>query len=257
MNTIFYITTLGRTKQPTLEALPPLIRSDVRLVVQAHEKDLVRTDIKKIVLPKHIKTLNTTREFLFKNTDKEKMFLLDDDMVFYKRKSPEDWHLVKSSPTDIVNMFHMLENWLDEYSHVSVSAREGNNRVEGPFKLCGRALRCLGYRTKDVAQLDDIGRMLCMSDFDITLRLLRLGLANKISYNYAQNHSSSNAPGGCSLYRTKEKLAQAAIQLQKFHEPFVKLVEKETKGAWGGGTRTDVQIQWKKAYMSGLPDMLK
>jgi len=35
--------------------------------------------------------------------------------------------------------------------------------------------------------------------------------------------------------------------LAELHPGLVKVVTKETKGAWGGGTRTDVVVQWKKA----------
>jgi hypothetical protein len=38
--------------------------------------------------------------------------------------------------------------------------------------------------------------------------------------------------------------------LQLLHPAFVKVVEKATKTSWGGETRTDVQVSWKKAYAS-------
>jgi hypothetical protein len=66
--------------------------------------------------------------------------------------------------------------------------------------------------------------------------------------NWCNNQAEgSSADGGCSTYRTPELQAQAARLLAELHAPYVKVVEKETKTAWGGGTRTDVMIQWKRA----------
>ena len=259
MKTTYYVTTLARPNaQPTLAALPPDVLRRTRLVVQAHEAHSynVASD-RLIVLPPDIKRLSPTREWLATHTDTELMFLLDDDLSFFVRKSDTDWHLRRAEAADLTTMFGMLEDWLGTYAHVAVSPREGNNRVEANVAYCTRAMRLVGYRTEHYARLEPLSRLHAMSDFDATLQLLRRGYANKISYQYAQNHGSSNAPGGCSVYRTKDLLAEAAKQLTKLHAPFVKLVEKETKGAWGGGKRLDVQVQWKKAYLSGLPEILK
>lgn len=255
----YYLTTLGRANsQPTLNALPPDIRRRTALVVQAHEQHLYdAASTRLVVLPGHIRTLSPTREWLAEHTDTEKLFLLDDDLTFYMRKSRDDWHLVKQGPQDLSRMFGMLEEWLDTYAHVAVSPREGNNRVEARVAYCTRAMRCVGYQTQHYAALEPLGRLKAMSDFDATLQLLRRGYANAVSYDYAQNHGSSNAPGGCSTYRTTEVLAESARKLAALHAPFVKLVEKETKGSWGGGTRLDVQVQWKKAYESSLTEELK
>lgn len=249
--------TLGRDKQPTLEAMPRSVLKDVRLVVQPHEKDKHNYDVKKIILPKEIDRIHTTREWLFKHTDTDKMFLLDDDLSFFARKSDSDWHLVKLNEHGMETMLSRMTHRLEYYNHVSISCREGNNRVEKAFKLCGRAIRAVGYRTEVVSKLENIARLRFMSDFDVTLRLLRLGHANYISYMYAQNHGGSNAPGGCSLTRTSEELARSAEGLYSFHKEYVKLVEKETKGSWGGGKRLDVTVQWKKAYLSNIYDILK
>jgi hypothetical protein len=45
-------------------------------------------------------------------------------------------------------------------------------------------------------------------------------------------------------------MESSAKGLAELHPGFVKVVRKETKGAWGGGERVDVQIQWKKAWES-------
>jgi hypothetical protein len=89
-----------------------------------------------------------------------------------------------------------------------------------------------------------------MEDFDVTLQLLRKGHRNAVLNQWAQDQGTSNAPGGCSTYRTPEVQAAGAYGLQKLHPDFVTVVDKETKQAWGGGVRKDVRIAWKKALES-------
>ena len=111
--------------------------------------------------------------------------------------------------------------------------------------------RCLAYDS-DIFMREGIKftHAKYMSDFDVTLQLLRKGFPNLVLAHWCQNQGSSNAPGGCSATRTIESLREAAESLARRHTPFVKLVTKQTKTAWGGGERTDVQVAWKKAFKS-------
>jgi hypothetical protein len=98
-------------------------------------------------------------------------------------------------------------------------------------------------------------RLKVMEDFDFTLTLLENGGRNAVTLDYVWNQTGSNQPGGCSDYRTAEVQAKAAKELAKLHPGVVKVVEKEVIGktSWGGmKTRTDVRIQWRKAY-TGKP----
>jgi hypothetical protein len=90
--------------------------------------------------------------------------------------------------------------------------------------------------------------MKVMEDFDVALSLLTKGYENAIINTVAHNQKGSGAVGGCSVWRTPQVQAQAALKLAELYPGIVKVVEKTTKTAWGGGTRTDVTIQWKAAY---------
>jgi hypothetical protein len=96
-----------------------------------------------------------------------------------------------------------------------------------------------------------------MSDFDATLQLLCKGYANYISYEWAHNQNGSNTDGGCSVYRSKSMLAEGAKKLAALYPKYVQVVERETKGSWGGGERVDVKVFWKKAWLDGLPEILR
>ena len=154
---------------------------------------------------------------------------------------------------DFVALFKDMEDYLLSGGvHCGISAREGNNRIEKDYLMNKRMMRCVAYDTKAVRDLGvRFDRLPCKTDFDVTLQLLRMGKSNRVSYYYAQGQvGGSNSSGGCSVYRNDDVLTKSAIELELLHPEFVTVVEKETKGAWGGGVRTDVRIQWMKAFAS-------
>ena len=86
------------------------------------------------------------------------------------------------------------------------------------------------------------------------LQSLTRGFSNVVLNDYCQNQGGSNTSGGCSTYRTPEVHADACYHLEELFPKFVTVVDKTTKAAWGGGTRKDVRVQWKKALEHGLAE---
>lgn len=254
-----YILTAGRPHtQPTWEQLPESVRKNTKFVIQLDERVFYQTTISHhpqniLILPKGIDRISPTRQFLLDNCKADKLVMLDDDLTFSYRKDKNAVRLFPQTFETIKEMFNGIETWLDSYAHLAVSTREGNNRVADQYKEIGRALR---FHAMNVPIVRETGarfdRIEFKQDFDFTLQMLEAGHKNLILYNYAHNQPGSNKPGGCSKYRTHEILEKCAHELHALHPDFVKVVEKETKGAWGGGVRTDVRIAWKKAYENSL-----
>jgi len=239
------ITTFGRPyNQVTLKSIP-----NATLVIQQrethqyshyHQQEL-------IALPKEIEQLSDTRQWILENFSGH-VCLLDDDLTFATRRTDNPTLFYPSSKESISQMLRVIDASLDKYAHVGIAAREGANRNTEKHRFNTRVMRLLAY---DMDVLRKLGvrfnRLTCMSDFDMTLQLLRAGYPNILLNRWCQNQYGSNATGGCSAYRTPKVLAESAEGLKRLHPDFVTVVEKTTKGAWGGGTRKDVRIQWKKA----------
>lgn len=182
--------------------------------------------------------------------------MLDDDIKFIRRADPSTTKLVQIEHGDMSAMFATIRRQLGHFCHVGVSARQGNNNVGvgSPDVLVERntrLLRVLAYRTKDFLELEH-GRVDIMEDFDITLQLLRKGKANINLYWWSQDQDMTNAPGGCSEYRTHQLHARSVLKLQELHPAFVKIVEKKNKTGGEFGTRVEARIQWKAAYEEGV-----
>ena len=264
---LVYIPTYKRLdRQPTATALVAAGVS-VALVVRPEEAPQaaeVAANISKsgpgvvtvAVLPQGIENIGQTRQWIMEHATEEVVIMMDDDLAFACRGKRDDNPLYLS-PCDNEDVYDMVSwmNWnVDRhYRLAGISAREGNNRKTEEFEYCARMMRAWAIHRQaffDIgARFDNLP---CIEDFDVILHFLVNGYENIINNTYTTNQAGSNASGGCSTYRTLEVQADAARALQAKYPGIVKAVEKTTKGAWGGGTRTDVNIQWKKAFKQGV-----
>ena len=227
------------------------------LVVYKNEAALYRQHHAEVlVVPPSVDNIGTKRHWIVtqhaKRGDDPRLIMFDDDLDFAIRRKDDPTKFTKAKPSDVKRMTEHLFKLLLTYAHAGVLPREGANRIVGQEVVYNtRMQRVLAIRADVFVQHKlDYRRVPFIEDFDVILQLLRLGYSNVVLAEYCQNQGGSNAPGGCSLTRTIEKQGQMAALLNSYHQEFVKLVEKTTKTAWGGTTRTDVQVAWKKAYQS-------
>jgi len=245
-----FIPTYGRASSQTTYAALKGAGVAVTLVVQHRERDLYGA-YPHVVLPPHIQTIAPTRQYILDNLLKQDKFVMvDDDLHFYHRRTDDPTKLRDITPLELANAFADIDFCLTPTCpHVGFAPREGANRNPTQYVPDTRIMRVLGYYApvlrKHGVRFDD---MEVMEDFHVALGLLKRGYHNMVLNTYAHNQASgSGAKGGCSHFRTPALHAHNAHLLAELHPGLVKVVTKETKGAWGGGTRTDVVVQWKKA----------
>lgn len=147
-------------------------------------------------------------------------------------------------------MLIFISRLLDMYAHVSVSAREGNNRLDYPFVNNTRPMRVLAYRKEPFMSCEH-GRVQLMEDFDITLQLFLKGYENAVISEYAHDQAGTQAAGGCSDYRTKEMHEKNVRKIVKMYSGLAKLREKHNKTGGEFGHRMEATIYWKKALAQG------
>lgn len=255
-----FIPTCGRaTRQVTWAGLPLALQRRTTLVVQHKERGLYDAYPNVKILPPEIHTIAATRQYIVFNlfprvATSEKLIMLDDDLTFLVRRKDDPTKFLGASNAHKVALFNTIEEELSRYTHVGVIGREGGNRATSGNLECTRMMRVLAYYqptlVKHKCSFLRGGPNFTMEDFDMLLQLLRLGHKNLVLTAWGQGQGSSNATGGCATYRTLELHNINARKLAALHPEFVKCVEKTTKTAWGGATRTDVTVQWKKAYES-------
>ena len=249
-----FIPTYGRASRQVSYSALVGAGLKVTLVVQNRERDLYCAFPHVEVLPPEVLTIAPTRQYILdKLVTGENFCMVDDDLVFFKRREDDPTKLRDIAPLELRQAVAAMSQYLsDGYAHVGFAAREGANRNTGLRLENTRIMRVLGYRADLVKNVTRFDNMEVMEDFDVALSLLEAGYKNLILNDYAHNQAGSGSAGGCSHFRTPELHARNARLLAERHPGVVKVVEKTTKGAWGGGTRTDVNIQWKKAYASSF-----
>jgi hypothetical protein len=253
------IPTYGRaSSQPTLAQLVSA-GLHVTLVVQEREAlsygGFKSDQVDVYVLPDSIRTIAPTRQHILHHVGRSPAFcMIDDDLWFYKRRDDDRTKLREIAAMELDKAFAVMNDVIitGHTAHVGFASREGANRNTATMAFNTRIMRVLGYDRQKVQMLDaKFSDMEVMEDFHIALSLLECGEQNVILNDYAHNQASgSGAHGGCSHFRTPELHAANAHRLAELHPGYVKVVKKATKGAWGGGERTDVNVQWKKAYAS-------
>lgn len=202
-----------------------------------------------------------TREYIGTIAD-DAFIMLDDDLRFMRRASFEDPRLYQLNKTDVQGMLLYVSRLLDQYVHVAIGPRQFNNAVPReryPWFEIGRPLRALAYRKRPFLSVEH-GRVEIMEDFDVTLQLLALGHKNAILTEYVQDQYATQAPGGCSDYRTLALHNRNVERMHALHAAYTRTVEKTNRsgGAVKGGLhqRLELQISWRKAYDLAVEGLL-
>lgn len=233
----------------TWDALPPAAKRRALIVIGPEDAaDYAERFPLSNLMVVEAKGIGPVRQHIVDISDGP-VLMLDDDLSFFVRRTDNPTKLAKATGPEVTAMLRCMERVLKKDAHAAVAVREGANRNTDPFLYNTRCLRALGYNAtvlkREGVRFD---RLPVMEDFDVALQLLRRGHRSVTLNEWCQDQGTSNAPGGCSTYRTMDVQAKGAEGLAKLHPGYVRLVTKQTKTAWGGQERKDVQVSWKKAY---------
>lgn len=250
------IPTLGRALEKLQPTYNQLLEAgyEATLVVQPQEERLYAHIGPTVVLPPTVKGIAATRDWIIYNMEGgPHVCMLDDDLHFAVRRDDDRTKFRQPEVHDIRGMINAIDASLESHPHVSIGSREGGNRVTDPVSYNTRMMRVLAYDRHTLKRHGvTFAPMEVMEDFHVTLQLLRLGYDCAVLNNWVSNQAGgSAAPGGCSAFRTLAVQANNARLLAARHPGFVKVVQKQTKTAWGGQERTDVVVQWKQAAAAG------
>lgn len=252
-----YIPTMGRAdKQITFQNLPATLREKAVLVVDHKEKDIhfaLYGEDKVLVAPEHCNSIGKVRQAIIDyhnpKIDGDKLIMLDDDLGFNMRRTDIRSKFLPATDEAVVEGFALVEKLLETHAHGGIRARQMSQDADDIEYNC-RTLRALAFNAAVVKQQDvKFDRLIVMEDFDVTLQLLRKGFSNFNVSTIIQGQSTSNAPGGCSIYRDWKRQEEGARGLAELHPDFVRVRTKKTNWKdWGSDERVDVTISWKKAY---------
>lgn len=191
------------------------------------------------------------------DSDDSRKVVLDDDMHLIRRRDPNSISQKDGAATDedVSELWGRISEWFDKgYVHGGISYRQTNHYCVESFKtntrVCGLTFFDSDVLAAERVRFDAVQER---SDFHVTISLLELGYPNVCDYEFAagQYQSGTNAPGGCSRYRTPEFLEQQASRLAELHPGVVSLVYKsrkadDVKAMASERGIPDVRVAWAK-----------
>jgi hypothetical protein len=248
------IPTYGRSQQQvTYGGLPAHWKANTDFYVNQKDGDklvgygIAREGSGVFVVPDTVQTIAQKRAYIMSTTKHEKILMLDDDLRFFSRREGQGTKLFQSTDKEVDEAFNSISDLLDSYPHVGISARQGNNNLEGPLEANTRMVYALGYHIPTILKNCELGRIEHREDMDYTLQLLRKGLENRVLAHFCVDQKY-NAPGGASLERTMEASNADAKRLAELHPGLVRVAEKAYKASI---PRLEVVCSWKKALEQG------
>lgn len=257
-----YIPTYRRPeKQVTWRSVSAAWRQHTALVAYPEEADTLRAKGYPVrETQQQVRGISHKRQWILDQHSIERdgqwAIMADDDFQFATRRTdePTKFTAVRTDEEFDTMMGMLLTLMRSGVALGGIDPRGGANRRTPPVV---HNARLHGVMAVDVAVARRIGARLdrteFMEDFDFVLQFLTKGYPQAaISTHCWSGMNTSNAPGGCQTYRTKEKHAASALALAERYPEFVTPVERKSKN-WDGGmeTRLDVRISWKKAYEAG------
>lgn len=262
-----YLPTRGRDRQLTLEQLPKSIMKRVIVVVNHDEQKRGREIAARypalqgyLVAPKKVDHIAKAWQYIL-DTARDVFFIIDDDLRFMrrgkKRENGDGFKLPKIQGEkdepyfdDAFDIMWTMLRMNKDVAMTGLSTRPFCWRTKTYHTDFTRHTQVYGY---DAAKLRKVGAKfvgnwpLAQSDFHMQLQLIHAGYVTRCLNMYCSDQAGSGAEGGASLYRTMEALAESARWLERTWPQVVKAVERETKGSFGGGKRTDVRVSWSRA----------
>lgn len=246
---VIYIPTYQRRNLKTLESMAGSKSLEkVTLVVHPDDKDSYRHYGVRVLACPVQGELGAVRRWLMEHDDCQYQIQMDDDLKFAVRRTDDPGKFLPASPEDIDEMFHRVFTLLREVPLVGVRQRGGANRSKPPFETSVR--QCM-FHALDVWAARENGwayKSSVFEDFDYTLQVLTSGYENAVLTTHVIDQSESQAPGGVAAYRDNARMQRDALDLAMDYPDFVRIVAK--KGWRGMEFRTDVNVQWKRAFAS-------
>jgi hypothetical protein len=258
---LILIPTYGRVdKQVTWDHLCPELRRKTFLVVSEAEANGHRDRFNRqtIICPVQGKGMAAVRSWIMNwalTNGHPKILMMDDDLKLQKRRA--DMRATGTvTAQEQIEMVRWSELVLEKYTHCAFSRRNEGWADHGEYRLATKGIQVVGYNFTKVAATGcrfnlGVPDWFFMEDYHMTLQLLKKGLPNIVSRVYRINFGNSNAAGGCSSFRTPERMEEASKLLELLHPECVTATQKTTKTSYGGGSRWDVRVFWRKAHSIG------
>ena len=198
----------------------------------------------------------------------EKVFIIDDQCVFYKRVYHDNGHVSHAkleTAEEYLEMFAEIEKELDNYFWVGCSPKASNTlhkdkvrseatRSYSCYAINSKMLSESGVKFTDLYENNNEAKIL--EDFYVLLSMFSKGYPNLVLHNWVFDHKHGIA-GGNSISRNNRVQEESQKELIKMFPRYVTQYEKED-ASWvaeeGSTSRKEVRVAWKKCFDEAVPE---
>lgn len=197
------------------------------------------------------------RQRIVETCNSSHLIMIDDDVVFAKKKENDITKLQECTPEDISVMLALFEKvCTEERPMVHAVQRVFSNYRKYKYEKNVRGIRAVTWNVEAFKKLGIDYRYMYRKygseykeDLDVQLQLISKGIPSIGVASFTVADRGYNRSGGVSLFRTADTFNKSAISLKKEYPDFVTLVEKSTGGY--KEKRLDCKIAWKKFLPPG------
>jgi hypothetical protein len=196
------------------------------------------------VVPCTVEEIAPTREFILNMRANGKVIVMDDDLAFYKRT--EDGRLFKFIAHDETKpMVEEIVKYLDTYTIVGIADKAFSNSLPRQHKEFTRFNDLHGYNRDTLPVPWPSFRWSHGEEHDFALQVVTRGRKICALTEYSKTNAV-NARGGCSDWRTNEKMKAGVERLAREWPGLITLTpnEKQRQGY-------NVRFNWKEAKRMG------
>jgi hypothetical protein len=264
INTI-YIPTFKRVNdQVALNFLPDKYKQMVTLVVQEQEieehTELYGHMVARIMEVGNDIGIAKTRELICRDAGKQRFYMLDDDITFYRRnrkyygdfnkKSNMDRSKRLSTEDDLDEMFELFDKWLDEPDLINVGHRRQfyppSRNSYSDLTIVHSAGVVDGEKLSTF--IDDVKWTLVefCEDVNFNFEYMTRGYRNRVSDEFPVNMPHYQE-GGVNVLRDAENFKYNHDKLMNEYSDYMKRKDKSVVRE-NIGEITEYRYNWKKAY---------
>ena len=259
-----YIPTYKRINdQVALDFLPDKYRKMVTLVVQTQEIEehtkLHGDMVGRIMEVGNEIGIAKTRELICRDAGKQKFYMIDDDITFYRRnrkyyddfdkKSNMDKSKRLATESDLDDMFELFDKWLDEPDLINIGHRRHfyppPNKSYSDLTLVSSASVIDGRKLSTF--IDDVNWLLCefCEDANFNLEYVTRGYKNRLSDEFCFN-SPHFQEGGVNVLRNAKTHRSNHIKLEMEYPSYMK--PKKPVVRENIGEIIEYKYYWRKAF---------
>ena len=255
-----YIPTLGRvSKQITYDNMPTWVQDITYFVIQPHEEEVFRitypnSNIK--VLPKEIKGIARTREWIINDGGDTCYGVFDDDIKFVKRninrktiKKNSDKSNEPFTDNHWVEMFDTISKWFDEGVWLGGCFAKGSPPKDRDELQFGKFIQVHFINGSKIWREELDWSLQCGEDIHFILQLLQKGVITRLSDIYLVESDEYYSEGGCMEEgRTVDKDIECLKELEILYPNIFSIVWDKHYTLNKIYKLPKIKVKWKKAY---------